>query len=503
VAFASAIASFLLVSVIAATPRSPLQPVLPAGAAPSGPFRRLSGLLGVDRFSADALVAASVVAVALAAAVFLLLLRMAWRRELSVRVVLVMAIAFHAGVLLLPLLISRDVYSYGMYGRIAGLYRENPYVVTPLDVRGDPLFSLIGPKWAGTPAVYGPGFTALSAGLTRWLDGIPALITAYRVIAAGAGVASTCIVVWVVRRLRPERAAFAAALIGLNPVVLFQSVGSGHNDVLVMLAVAGAFALVVLEVPLLATVALTLGMLVKATAALPLFLLVLAVTARSEPGRRLRTLLAHVAVSAGIFAFFALPFLQTRDPSLGMLELSRHEGWLAPSRFVRRIVEGIGDVIGAQAVGSSLAIAVRVAFALALVLVVVLIARSVWRRAGGGGFDVTAMGASWGWALLALMLLGPVLLPWYVTWVLPLAWLLPRVPRSVTIGVSTALAVSQWAAEPGRYPGAYELNILVGHYVITPVVVGLLAWLIVDLRRRLREDTPLEEERREVAAGAG
>ena len=503
VAVAAAVASFVLISVIAATPGSPLQPVLPAGAAPSGPFRWLSGVLGVDTLSADALVVLSVVAVTVAAAVFLLLLRMAWRRELSVRLVVVLGIAFHVGVLLLPLLISRDVYSYAMYGRIAGVYRENPYVVTPLDVRGDPLFSLIGPKWAGTPAVYGPGFTALSAGLARWLDAIPALIIAFRAIAAGAGIATICIVVWLARRLRPERAAFAAALIGLNPVVLFQSVGSGHNDVLVMLAVAAALALTVLELRLLATVALTLGVLVKATAVLPLLLLVLAVTARSEPGRRLRSFLAHVAVSAGLFALFALPFMQTRDPSLGLLELSRHEGWLAPSRFFRRIAEGIGALVGVDAVGTTLALAVRIAFGLALVVVMVLIARTVWRRAGDGRFDAAAMGASWGWALLLLMLLGPVLLPWYVTWVLPLAWLLPKVPRTVTIGVSTALAVSQWAAEPGRYPGAYELNILVGHYVITPIVAALLVWLLVDLRRRIRANAPLEDERREVAAGAG
>jgi hypothetical protein len=442
-------------------------------------------------------------AVALAAAGFLLLLRMAWRQELPVRLVLVMAIALHLGVLLLPLLISRDVYSYGIYGRIAGVYHENPYVVTPNDVMGDPLFSLIGPKWAGTPAVYGPGFTVLSSVLTRWLDAIPALITAFRLIAAGASIATVFIVARFAKRLRPERAAFAAALIGLNPVVLFQSVGSGHNDVLVMLAIAAALGLVVLELPLLATASLTLGVLVKATAALPLFLLVLAATARSGPGRRLRTALAHVAVAAGLFVAFALPFIQTRDPTLGMLELSGHEGWLAPSRFVRRVVEGIGSAIGVDAAAASLGTAVRIAFGVAVIAATVLIARDVWRRAGEGRLDAAGIGASWGWALLLLMLLGPVLLPWYVTWVLPLAWLLPRVPRTVTIGVSTALAVSQWAAEPGRYPGAYDLNVLVGHYVITPVVAGLLAWLLLDLRRRLRTGAPLEEEGDQVAAGAG
>jgi hypothetical protein len=101
------------------------------------------------------------------------------------------------------------------------------------------------------------------------------------------------------------------------------------------------------------------------------------------------------------------------------------------------------------------------------------------------------------------MLLGPVLLPWYVAWALPLAWLLPRVPRAVLLIVSTCLAVSQWAAEPERLPTAYDVNVVVGHYVITPVVIGALAWLLVDGHRRLRTGAPLADHPHEVAARAG
>ena len=93
--------------------------------------------------------------------------------------------------------------------------------------------------------------------------------------------------------------------------------------------------------------------------------------------------------------------------------------------------------------------------------------------------------------LLLLMLLGPVLLPWYVTWGLPLVWLLPRVPRWMLLGVSTALAVSQFAAEPDRYPHAYNANILVGHYVIALLVALALVWLLLDGVRRLRAGTGL------------
>src|SRR3546814_4695308 len=52
------------------------------------------------------------------------------------------------------------------------------------------------------------------------------------------------VVAGLVRRVRPEREAFAVALVGLNPVVLFQSAASGHNDLLVALAIAVALALV-------------------------------------------------------------------------------------------------------------------------------------------------------------------------------------------------------------------------------------------------------------------
>jgi hypothetical protein len=125
----------------------------------------------------------------------------------------------------------------------------------------------------------------------------------------------------------------------------------------------------------------------------------------------------------------------------------------------------------------------------------------VWRR--GPAIGPSLAGASWGWGLLCLMLLGPVLLPWYVTWALPLAWLLPRVPRTVLIGTGLALTVSQWTSEPAAFARAYDANLLVGHYVVTPVVIGLLGWLLFDLWRRVRSGAPLEDEPDQVAAPAG
>ena len=201
---------------------------------------------------------------------------------------------------------------------------------------------------------------------------------------------------------------------------------------------------------------------------------------------------SHVGVAAAVGAAFAAPFFQTKDPSLGMVELAQHEGWLAPSRLFRRLLDGVS--------GDTLGVVVRVAFPVAFVLVLALIARALVRR--GDSVSITAQGATWGWGLLFLMLLGPVLLPWYVTWTLPLAWLLPRVPRETLIGVGLALTVSQFTSEPARFEHAYNANLLFGHYVVTPVVVGLLFWLALDLRRRVRSGLPLEDGSDDVAAAS-
>ena len=492
---AASAAGFLAVALVAATPSSPFLPIQPQGAEPGGPFRWLAGVARLDRLEGPALVAAGVAAVALAAAGFALAAREAWRGRLSVRTVLLLAGVYHLVVLTLPLLFSRDVYSYAMYGRMAGVHGANPYVAVPADFPGDPAFGLVGPRWIETPAVYGPLFTLLSAGMARAIGSLQGLVVAFRTLAICASFATAVAAVALARRVRPERAAFAGAVLGLNPVVLFQSAGSGHNDLLVALGIAGAALALVGGRELLAAALLALSAVVKAPAAVPLLLLVVGAVARRPREERLPAVARLVGVAGGIGLAAALPFLQARDPTLGMLELATHEGWLAPSRFFRRVLGAAAGAAGGEGVEAAVALGIRLAFAGLLLAALAALARRVAREAP----EAPALLASWAWGLLLLMLLGPVLLPWYVTWALPLACLPPRVPRAALLGTSLALTVSQFTAEPARFPAGYDANLLFGHYVVTPVVVVLLALLLLDLRRRVGSGAPLEDAPEELA----
>lgn len=491
--------SLLLEGVIAATPSSPLQPVLAPGAGPAGPFAWLARTLGVASVHGNALVVLSMAALVVSAAAFLWFLTVAWRAGISLRAVLVLAVLANLAVLFLPLLASRDVYSYIGYGNIVSLHHANPYVQTPADFPHDAVAQLVGPKWFGTPAVYGPAFSSLSGLVTRSVAGVAGQVAAFRALAVVASSGTIALIASSVRRIRPGLAVFAVAAFGLNPVVLFQSVASGHNDLLVALAVAGAFALVIRGRELPAVAVLTLGALVKATGGIPLVLLLVWCVARRPAGERFRAGASRIGLAAGISAVFAAPFFQLHDPTLGMVELAGHQGWLAPSRLIARLMEAVG--------GDALAGAARLVFAAVLLVAIVSLARHV-ARAGGStdaaGGPAAELGAAWGWSLLFLMLLGPVLLPWYVTWGLPLVWLLPRVPRWTLLGVSTALAVSQFTAEPDRYPHAYNANVLIGHYVIAPLVAVALVWLLVDAARRLRAGTVLRagQDGQDIAAPA-
>lgn len=491
-ALVASAASLLLVGTVAAAPGSPFTPVLPPGAQAGGPFRWLAELAGLDAVHGNALAAVGVVAVTFAAAAFALVLRECRAGTVRPRTVLGLAIAAHVALLVLPLLFSRDVYSYSFYGRIAATYHANPYVATPADFPQDALADFVGPRWVDTPAVYGPVWTQASGLVVRLFGSIEGSIVAFRTIAIAASLATLWVISSLVRRERPDLEAFALAMWGLNPVVLFQSVASGHNDVLVALSIASALALVFARRELLATGVLALGTLVKATAAVPLLLFVVAVVVARPRGARGRALAAHVAVAGGIGLVAAAPFLNTSDPTLGMAELSSHEGWLAPSRFFRRLFDALS--------GDTLGFVPRVVLPVVLVGVLILIARELVRRAPA---LPRLQGSAWGWGLLCLTLLGPVLLPWYVTWTLPLAWVLPRVPRIVLIGTSLALTLSQWTTEPARFDAAYDGNLLFGHYVVTPVVIALTIWLLVDLRRRIRDRQPLEDAPDQVPTAAG
>jgi hypothetical protein len=461
------------VAMLAARPRSSLTPPLVPGDTPVSFLEGAARSLGLDGLSPDAAAWVAGAAVAAVVCAFLAALVLAWRGEITLRRVLWLAAALHVLVLVVPLLLSRDVYSYALYGRLFadGL---NPYVAAPAALAAEPLLPFASPQWVDSPSVYGPGFTLLSAGLASMLRSPVAVVRGFELLVVASSLGTVALVMAAARRARPERAAFAGVLVGWNPLVLFHTVGGGHNDALVGAAVAGAAVLILSGRRRPATLVLALGTVVKLTAAVPLAVAVAVGAAVAARGRRLRELGVHAAIVAAVAVPVSLPFVR-EDPTLGLAELATREGWMAPFRLLQRTARALGAAPGPA--GTVL----RVVLAAVVVTAVVVVVRHLLRA----GADAVATVAAMGWVTLIGLLGGPALLPWYLPVLLPVAWILPRGPRAATVVLSSVLAATLFVAEPGRSPVVWEAMVLAVRYVGAPVALALLVRLLLDLRSRL------------------
>jgi hypothetical protein len=470
------------ITIVASMPGSPFTPPLPRGTTATWPLRGTLSLLGVDRLSRGGVAALGAVVIFAAAGAFLYALGRAWRGELSVRRVIGVGLLLHALALATPVFLSRDVYSYGFYGRMVSRYGANPYTDIPASFSTDPAYPFVSVDWIDSPSVYGPAFTAVSAGLTWGMSTPEGTALAFKSLAAAASIVTLLLVVSASRRVAPERTAFAAALVGWNPVVVFHGVAGGHNDALLGLALAAGAMAILVRRELWATAVLAVGALVKVSGGVALAVAIAAAAARRR-NAWFRSVVLHLGISVAVAAPFVVPFLQTEDPTLGALELATRQGWLAPSRFVITTLGGLARALGGEVAADIVSLLVRVAFPLVFAWALVILVRHLAREPSRLSPPIVL--AAMGWASLISLLVAPVLLPWYVAWIVPLAWLLPRPARGGAVLLSLTLTITELVAEPSRSPGLYEAMLFGLHWVATPVILLVLVRLLVDLRRRV------------------
>src|SRR2546423_2784830 len=203
--------------------------------------------------------------------------------RLSARTVLMCIAAMHAIVLLAPPLLSTVVFSYQFAGRMGSIDGVNAYLAGPHALALDPLYPYIGAKWSYIPTVYGPLFTALSYVLAPL--SIAASALTYKAIAACASL-GTVALVYNAARLRGVDQVKAAALVGLNPLVVVYGVGGGHNDMLMLLLMVGGVYLVLARRERWGSATMIFSAAIKVIGALPLAFAVAAGGGRRGRDRR-------------------------------------------------------------------------------------------------------------------------------------------------------------------------------------------------------------------------
>lgn len=319
--------------------------------------------------------------------------------ELSTRSVLMAIAALNAFILLAPPLVSTDIFSYQNYAHMGALYGINPYTHGPYAISFDPQFQYVGSKWSSIPTAYGPVFTVFSYLLASL--SVAASVFAYKSVAAVACIGLVA-VVWHCARLRGTDPVRAAALVGLNPLLVIYAVGGGHNDLLMLLAMTGGIYAVLRsrEREGAGLSVLAAGLKLTGGLVLPFAL----VAGGRHQGRSRRNLLVGTALAIVLMVAFSLIVFGTGSfHMLNTLHQSQSEGgWQSLPGAVGALAGGTaGHIVGYVAASVFVAVTARLLW-------------RVWR----GELDWIDGAA---WAMAAMLLASSSLLPWYVAWLLPLA----------------------------------------------------------------------------------
>ena len=142
-----------------------------------------------------------------------------------------------------PPSLSRDCYAYVAFGRMGGWYGENPYLHTlaSLARRGDTAAAFFPIDASST---YGPIWSLFACALEATIRrlGLFGEVVSMKLVAAVAGVAAAVAGRAIAKIHAPERADLTLLAIGLNPLLLLEGAGNGHNDItmvaLLLVAVA-------------------------------------------------------------------------------------------------------------------------------------------------------------------------------------------------------------------------------------------------------------------------
>jgi hypothetical protein len=407
------VAGYLAMAVVAGAPNSPLTVLLPHGATPPRWAHGLAIAADLADVTRRGLTTVALALLVLVLAAFVVVVLEAWSKRIRLSAVLTAAGCSLLVAIAAPLLLSRDVYTYAAYGRIESLYGGNPYLATLSRFSHDPFVAVASVQWLHTHSQYGPLFTLASAWLARASAGsVDGTILAFKVLAGVSIAAATGLVALAARRIGPERAALAAALVGLNPVIVVHTVGGGHVDALIAAALAAAMALAVTRPhstsarAFAVTALLTIACLIK-TVMLPVLGLWLVWLARSRAGRDLAL---HVLLIVALVAASAGAFLSGSHPLAPFASFGGIESWASPSHFV---VQTLASAFAGAHAAHDVRVAVEAAFLLLFALLFWRLVRRTW-EAGTG-----APTAEWGIAVFLLALSLPYLLPWYAAWFVP------------------------------------------------------------------------------------
>ncbi len=413
-------------------------------------------------------------------------LRLAPRLEGS-HAALLLSLIFGAlsAVALIPMypVFSLDVFYYMAADRIWSVFRENPFVVPPLQAAHDPFFPYTA--WGHYPLPYGPGWPWITQGTSSFGHGnVMLTLLAFKGLAALGYLLCVPLVAWAAAGLHRERTLTALCTFSWNPLVILELAGGAHNDAVALIPATLAVGLWVRRASIAGALAGTTSILVKASMGVLIPALLWASFTRAVRSRRLlRWTMTHIAPAIVLYGVAWLPWLGRGVPPGFLREADQYYHSL--TALTISLLPPEGKAQGLRVVQLALSGGFLLLYASQL-----------------GAFALEgrpAVRAMWRLSAVFILVVSPFFSAWYLVW--PTLFAAILADRETTV-LNTLLCIGalstylvQFVVRPLAMPplGWAHLNALGVLVTISPFLVG---WLLI--RRQRVGDT---ERRRSAAIG--
>lgn len=316
---------------------------------------------------------------------------------------------------MLPMLVvapifSRDVYSYVAQGEQMS-HGISPYVYGPqvLGLGGNPYAALFDfHLWGDVTSPYGPVFLWVGGEILRIVghDELSAIV-GFRLLAV---IGTVLIAVFSPQLARSygRDPALAFVLVALNPLVLLHLVGGAHNDALMMGLLVAGLALARRGRPVVGVVLCALATLVKVPAVLGILYIGWDWLGTGIPWRhRVRPVVTAGLIGLAVMGALSEAIGLGWGWAFGLTNPDTVRSWMDPATAVGLLA---AKVVGAVSLGDHTHVLLTVARGSAFLVAVVIGIRLLLRS------DTIGSLRALGLTMLAVVLLGPVVQPWYLAW---------------------------------------------------------------------------------------
>lgn len=310
---------------------------------------------------------------------------------------------------------AADIFDYIMHGRLVSIYGANPFRDAAEQFSDDPFYPYAA--WQRAPSFYGPAWELVGSAIT-WLtgDGIIANVLAFKLAGGVFLAASIGLTALILHQAAPERALAGVTFLAWNPVILYVTLGNGHNDILIGLCILATVWALLRRRYTLAILALVLGALFKF---IPALLLPAAglIALRNLPDMRarFRFLIITACATLALLILAYAPFWY----GLEILDINRRARLFTAS-LPAMLYTWLQPALGQQQAAATVGLA-------ALSLTVLFALWQGWRASDDPSWFSFSQ-AALKILLFYLLLTCSWFQQWYAVWPLSLAALLPPGP---------------------------------------------------------------------------